>query len=458
MTLVLDVLLGLIGLGIVIFVHELGHFLAARAVGIEVEAFSLGWGPRVAGWKRGGTDYRISAFPIGGYCLMKGELEFRKALETKAEEIPRTPGTFHGASPWRRIFVSLAGPLANVVFALLVFVAVEAVGYNVSTHGNRIVLASEYSLDRSAKSAPSLPADRAGLKTGDSIVSIDGKPVSDYYMIQEGISKNSPGGKLGVYAWIDPRVSAVAPGSAADIAGLRAGDLILAVDGKPVDQVIALLSALRERPERVSFTVERGGEKLDIPLILSWKDTGESDLGLSFGGIQHRVQASSLLGALGAGVDETLSTFSLTLRSLGVLVRHPAPHDMRLGVLREGQSLELVARPSYEDVNLVNSLSGPARITWIVGNTAVQGLGEGVVSGLAKSFDLLAFLSIGLFIMNLLPIPALDGGQILLWFIEGIRRKALRPLTIWRFQFAGAIFVLALFVLATASDLLWFNK
>ncbi|HUX40961.1 MAG TPA: site-2 protease family protein [Rectinemataceae bacterium] len=458
MTLVLDVILGLIGLGIVIFVHELGHFLAARAVGIGVEAFSLGWGPRLFSWKRGDTEYRISVFPIGGYCLMRGEAEFRQAIESRSSEIPRTPGTFHGASPLQRIIVSLAGPVANVIFAAIVFIAVAGVGYEVNTHGNRIVLASEYQLDRSVTSAPSYPADKAGLRTGDRIVAIDGKAVSDYYMIQEAITENSPGGKLGVFAWIDPIVTAVAPASSADLAGIKAGDKIVAVDGTPVDQAIAVMAALRNRPENTVFTIDRNGTRIEVPLILSWKDNGDSDLGISYGSVPHEVRSTSVVKAVGDGLAETVNTFSLTLRSLGIVVRHPTPHDMRLTVQRGDQTIDLVARPSFDDVNLVNSLSGPARITWIVGNTAVQGMGEGVASGLAKSFDLLAFLSIGLFIMNLLPIPALDGGQIVLWIVEGVRRKPLKAVTIWRFQIVGAILVLALFVLATASDVLWFNR
>jgi len=457
MTLVLDVILGLIGLGIVIFVHELGHFLAARAVGIGVETFSLGWGPKLISRRWGETEYCISAFPIGGYCLMRGEAEFRQAVESRSAEIPRTPGTFHGASPWRRIIVSIAGPIANALFAAVVFVAVFDVGYDVSTHGNRVVLASEYPLGLSSAAAV-YPADRAGLETGDAIVAIDGKPVNDYWMIQEGITANSPGGKLGVYAWIDPTVASVQPASSADLAGIQSGDKIVAIDGKPVDQAIAILSALRGRPERTTFTVMRNGATMVIPLVLSWKDNGESNLGITFGSIVHRVHSASAIAAVGDGLRETASTFALTLRSLGIFVRHPQPHDMVLTVNRGGQDLRLVAQPSYSDVNLVDSLSGPARITWIVGNTAVQGMDEGIASGLAKSFDLLAFLSISLFIMNLLPIPALDGGQILLWIIEWLRRRPLKAATMMRFQFVGAMFVLALFVLATASDFLWFSR
>ena len=106
----------------------------------------------------------------------------------------------------------------------------------------------------------------------------------------------------------------------------------------------------------------------------------------------------------------------------------------------------------------MNSLSGPARITWIVGNTATQGIGESGVQGLAKSFAQLAFLSIGLFIMNLLPIPALDGGQIIIFLVEMARRKPLRVATIYRVQILGAFFVFAIFILATISDFMFFMR
>ena len=108
--LIVTIILGLVGLGLVVVVHEFGHFLAARAVGVEVEAFSIGWGPRIAGFKRGATEWRLSAFPIGGYCQMKGEESFRKALAEEASEMPRESGSFYGASPWRRIVDLPLGP------------------------------------------------------------------------------------------------------------------------------------------------------------------------------------------------------------------------------------------------------------------------------------------------------------------------------------------------------------
>jgi regulator of sigma E protease len=124
-----------------------------------------------------------------------------------------------------------------------------------------------------------------------------------------------------------------------------------------------------------------------------------------------------------------------------------------------GDSLVNVAvRPSLEGVDLFSSISGPARITWIVGSTASQGFGEQGTSGLIKSLNLLAFLSIGLFIMNLLPIPALDGGQMLLFAFEGIRNRPLKTKNVYRFQFVGAAIVLALFVLASVGDLIFFSR
>lgn len=452
---ILSIILGLIGLGIVVFVHELGHFLAARAVGVEVEAFSLGWGPRLAGFKRGGTDYRLSVFPIGGYCKMKGEDAFRRALEEKLETIPREPGTFYGASPLRRIIVSLAGPASNVVFALIVFIIVAWIGYTVPTHGNRIVLASEYSLS-GAQPPSGLPADRAGLESGDRIISADGRPISDYADIQETIAlaadrelrlgveregrklelsitpnldKDSGAGVIGIYAWIDPLIATVGKGSAAEIAGIEAGDRIVSINGRPVRHVIEALSYLSERPERAVFGLLRGGRSLEAPVVLSYGKDGNSNLGIGFETQAHVVKSANLPAAFGDGLAETWKTFSSSLKGLAMLFR---------------------------GVNVLKAVSGPARITWLVGQTATQGLETGGASGLAVAFDFLALLSVGLFIMNLLPIPALDGGQILMFVVEGARRKALKTTTIYRFQYAGAALILALFVLATVSDFIFF--
>jgi regulator of sigma E protease len=454
--LILTILLGLIGLGVVVIVHELGHFAAARAMGVEVEAFSIGWGPRIAGFKRGGTEWRFSAFPVGGYCKMKGEESFRKALEDKAPEMPRESGSFYGASPWRRIVIALSGPAANVLLALLVFIVVSTIGYTTPTYSNRIVLLSEY--DLGTPRLASYPADKAGLKTGDRIVAADGAAISDFSDLLERITlsankpialrierdgilydktvtpmmdKDTGGGLLGVSYWADPIVGDVATGSAAQIAGIESGDRVVSIDGKDIRHAVEAFSLLNSaKPERTKIVVERGGSRIELSVILSWNAQGASNLGMSFKTETHTVRAATTLGAaVSAGFSETWSTFDATLKGLGSL---------------------------FQGVNLFKALSGPARITYMVGQSATAGIQRSASGGLALPLSFLAFLSIGLFIMNLLPIPALDGGQVVMFVVEGVRRKALRPRTIYRYQFIGATFILAIFVIATVGDFLFF--
>jgi regulator of sigma E protease len=447
--------LGLLGLGLVVIVHELGHLVAAKASGVEVEIFSVGWGPRIASFTRGKTEWRISAFPIGGFCKMKGEDAFRKALEDKASAIPRDSGSFYGTSPWRRIAIALSGPFANLVFAIIVFTLVFAIGYTVPTTSNRIVLASEYSLDASAKKG-SYPADAAGLKSGDRIVSADGKPIVDYSDIQEFVALNADrpvrlgierggillsititpamdretgAGRIGIFSWIEPEVESVVAGGAAAIAGVEAGDRIIAVDGTPIPHAIAALALLASKPERAVFSLDRGGRRIEALLVLSWNDSGASNLGIGFKTQPKTIKATSFGSSIASGLAETWKTFSVSIKGLGLL---------------------------FKGVDLFKAVSGPARITYMVGKSATEGFQSAGSGGIALPFNFLAFLSIGLFIMNLLPIPALDGGLIAIALLELLRRKPLKPLTVYRYQFVGSAMILAIFVFATIGDVLFF--
>jgi len=247
----INVIIGLLGLGLVVFLHELGHLIAAKKMGVTVEAFSVGWGPKIWSFERGGTDYRISWLPIGGYCKMKGERALLKAWQEKTSTIEVEPGDFYAARPWQRIVVLFAGPAINYLFAVLVFAAIALVGYTVYTYENRIVLAADY-YDHST------PAAEAGLLTGDRIVGIDDTPVETFRDIQTIVSRNagnrllftvnrngrtleipiepalvteSGAGQIGVFPWVDPVVAQVGEESAAEIAGLLPGDRIVAVNG-----------------------------------------------------------------------------------------------------------------------------------------------------------------------------------------------------------------------------------
>ena len=126
---VLNILIGLVGLGFVVFVHELGHLIAAKLLGIQVEAFSLGWGKKLVGIMWRGTEYRISVFPVGGYCKMKGEYSYSRALDRNEDHIPREEGSLFAAAPWRRIVVHLAGPVMNLLLAIGIMSVIWWIGF-----------------------------------------------------------------------------------------------------------------------------------------------------------------------------------------------------------------------------------------------------------------------------------------------------------------------------------------
>jgi regulator of sigma E protease len=440
----IKILLGLIALGVVVFVHELGHFIAARLSGIDVETFSIGWGPVLFRKKIGRTEYRISLLPIGGYCGMKGERAFADALEKKLDAIPREEGSYYGAHPVKRIVTAFAGPAANLLFAVLALGIVSAVGYTFETYDNRIVPASSY------ESAKDMPIDKAGLIEGDRILKLGDKQVANFSDIQQFISvhpgetipvvyerngekkstfitpsldKKTGGGKIGVYPWIPLTVGSVKKGSAAETAGIREGDEITAVDGKPVTHFVQFSAALSGKPEQVSITVKSGEVAREAKLVLVYKDSGLAETGISWKTEKVIVAGTGFFASVKNGFDETGKTLSLTVKSIGLLFR---------------------------GVDLSEAVSGPVRITVM--------LGEVAQSSFMGAMELLSIICVSLFLMNLLPIPILDGGLILFAAIELVFRKPLKPKTLYRVQFIGIAFILFIFVFALFGDIKYLTK
>ena len=447
---ILEILLGIIGLSIVVMVHEGGHFLAARLTGIRVETFSVGFGKRLFGFRKKETDFRLSLIPLGGYCRFYGEESFKKALEENLDHIPGEPGDYYSSVPWKRIIVAISGPAANVLFSIIVFMLISWIGYNETYTEPRVVLASEWNID-----GKTWPADKAGLMSGDLITAVDGKPVDRFEELRRSLvfrpgeslnltvlrngrekslritpelDKESGAAIIGVLSWVNPLINAVADNSPARAAGFQEGDLIISADGKPTPHTVAFFSALPESaPATMHMVVDRSGKQLELDLPLR---PGESP-GLSFRLLNGRSARLNGFQAFGKGVTETVETLVSTLKGLRML---------------------------FLGIKIQNAVSGPIRLISDTGAVVAAGFRSGIGPGFLWSFELMSLISVSLAFLNLLPIPVLDGGQILLFLVETAAGKPIKPRSVYRYQFVGTIIVFIIAVAATTGDVLHFNS
>jgi regulator of sigma E protease len=447
--LIIKVVLGLFGLGIMVFIHELGHFLAARLVGINVDAFSIGWGNPILKKKIGTVEYRLGMFPVGGYCKMKGETDYKEAWENIRKGSSPEEGSYLAASPARRIIVSFAGPFFNLIFAVLLFSLLWGIGYEINTLGNRIILASEIT------PGETYPADQSGLRTGDRIIEIEGRKISYYHEVQENIAlnpgkplgitvergsevheltvtpaldKSSGAGKIGVYFWTDPVIESVRDGSPAGLAGLAAGDILTHANGTELFNSFDLMKVMEQKPETLVLEYERNGGGGQA--VISGEGL-EHDFGVSWVSVHYRTPHLSVPAAVAKGVKEGIKTLVISIRSLKLL---------------------------FMGVNLTQAVSGPVRITYMMGDMAAQGFGQGLGIGLRSIADFLALISIALCVMNLLPLPILDGGMIALFLVELIRGKPAHPKAISVFQACGMAIIFGLMIFAVFGDILFFIR
>ncbi|MDR0374576.1 MAG: site-2 protease family protein [Treponema sp.] len=446
---VLKILLGLVGLGIVVIVHELGHFIAARLTGIDVEAFSIGWGKPILKKQIGAVEYRLGMFPLGGYCKMRGENEFEEAYKNNQSAISPIKGTFFGAKPWQRIMVAFAGPFFNLVFAALVFSIIWGVGFTTLSVENRIVLASDV-----VGEAMAFPANAAGLESGDRIIAIDGAPVETFGDIREKIAtnpektlslkverggsiqdmsitpnldENTGAGTIGVYYWLDPVVNEVTQASPAEVAGLKQGDRILKINGRDIAYSVAMIPVLQEHPQTLAVDFERDGVTARTELQPVYSDEG-ADLGFSFQMLEYRTPRLSPFAAISKGLSEAWKTLAVSVKSFALL---------------------------FKGIDLTQAVSGPVRITYMLGDVATAGFSASFADGIRNMADFLCLISIALCVMNLLPLPVLDGGLIAIFIIEIFKRGPLNPKFISIFQTVGVVLIFALMLFAVFGDVLY---
>lgn len=362
---------GILCLFFLILFHEFGHFIAAKIFGVKVESFSVGFGPVLLHKKIKGTDFRLSLIPLGGYCSMKGEKDFQKALEEHKSEITGDNDSLYGIHPLKRAAIGFAGPFFNFIFAVLAYGIINFAGYDYYTFSNKI-------------------------------------------LINENVT------------------SAVAKDS-----GLISGDIILKINNKETPNFSDIIQVISSSPdEDLILTINRNGEIFEIKLHSELdKETGTGKIGISADSttmFKTSTKKMNIFSAFANGFLNTLEYIKLTLKSIAVL---------------------------FKGVNLDNAISGPARITEILGSTVKESFGESFKIGIINMFSMMGLISISLFIMNLLPIPVLDGGLILFAFIEFIIRRKINPKIQWYFQFAGIAFIAILFIIGLKGDIKFFlNK
>jgi regulator of sigma E protease len=445
--LIIKIIIGLLGLGIVVFVHELGHFLAARLVKIDVEAFSIGWGKPFFKKKIGDVEYRLGVFPVGGYCKMKGEGDYNQAWDNMNKGITPEKGSYLAASPAARILVCFAGPFFNLLFACFVLTIIWGIGFEINTLGNKIILASELT------PGETYPADTAGLQTGDKIIEIDGHKVNYFHEIQENVfpnpnkslpvlverdgrvinlevvpslEKSTGAGKIGVSYWRDPVIESVNNASPAAREGLKAGDKIISVNGQSVYNSFDFAKIREQKPDVFTVEYERSGM---VGQANFTSEELEGELGWSWETISYRTPNLSIPKAIVKGVKESYRTLVLSVKSLRLL---------------------------FMGIDLKQAVSGPVRITYMMGDMAAQSLQQGVGSSLRSFAEILALISIALCIMNLLPLPIIDGGMIILFLIELVRRKPAHPKAISIFQTCGMVIIGGLMFFALFGDIMYF--
>jgi regulator of sigma E protease len=427
-------------LGVMILVHEWGHFAMARLFKVRVDVFSIGFGPRLFGWKRGDTDYRLSALPLGGYVRMAGQ---DLSEIDSAEQAPTgAPDELMSKPRWQRALISFAGPAVNLVFPILLLGGLYMIKGEpyLAFHDQpmRIVSISH------DKDAP-----KTDLRVGDTVRSIDGSPVTTWEDAYQAIEKANPNEPLTVEVVSDgvqrtvkvpvktgivpelalgnppvlPVLDKVESGYPAAGAGLRDGDAVVAIDGQPIRYWGEFVDRVRNSGGKtLALDAERAGQVVHffVTPVLNTNELGEPTYQVGV-----------------AAKDQTQ-------------YRRIPPAQ----AVREGASqTKIIVERTAESVGLL--VSGKVSIKQLQGPVGISHMAKQAVDrGSLAVISLMAAISVNLGILNLLPIPILDGGNILLLAIEGIMRRDLSLGFKERFVQVGLVFLLVLFAIVMYHDVL----
>jgi len=419
-------------LGIMVLVHEWGHFIVAKAFGVRVEIFSIGFGPRLWGRKSGDTDYRISGLPLGGYVKMAGD--------NPLEERKGDPDEFLSKPRWQRALIAVAGPAMNIILSIVLIAGIYM-------HGSK----EPAYLDQPMVLAGVLPdstAQKAGLAAGDHVVKINGasNPTWDRALLE--LMSTLPGHSLtlvvdrggkefsvtvpasqsmeDIFGYPANRllIGSVTPGMPAERSGIRPGDEVLKVNGNPLASGTEFPSLVeKSQGNPLDLEIRRGDRTIHL-------EVRPQQMGVKNGVTQWQIGVGLQVGEVvdrrlpfGAAIAESVAMNALMARQVAFVV---------VELFRGHISLK--------------QLEGPLGIARESGRAARQGVSE--------LLKLMAMIGVNLAILNLLPIPPLDGGHILLLFIEGSIRRDLSIRVKERFVTVSMVFLLLVFAIVMYNDVL----
>jgi regulator of sigma E protease len=429
-----DIIAGVFVLSVLVLLHELGHFIAAKLCHVRVDVFSIGFPPKIWGIKHGETEYRLSALLFGGYVKMAGE--------NPVEERTGAAYEFLSKSRWQRFFIAIAGPLANVIVTFVIFWGIY------SFAGMPVDAYLQHPADVAA--VPLNHDVAIQVQPGDRIVAVNGAPTATWEKVVSKVEKAKPGSALTIvvlrdgvrrsftvtapqnqssfdsvvgYPLVPPLIDEVEAGLPAQKGGLKAGDLILSVNHQPVVAWLQLVDFVRSSAgQPIHFVVRRDGKEVPVDVTPVHMMTPDGDMAWQIGAGVKAEEVFEHQGIITSIKDAGVETY-LYARAMG---------EIFAGLFRGSFS--------------VRELAGPVGI--------VQMSGQAAKNGPVSLLSLMAYISLDLALVNLIPIPIFDGGHILMLAVEGTLGRDLSIAFKERLLQVGLVLILGLFAFVMYNDIL----
>jgi regulator of sigma E protease len=449
--LLLKYLIGLIGISLVVLIHETGHLVLAKLCNIDIEVFSVGIGPKVLSTMVGETELRLSLLPIGGYCRLKGSDDLSRAIRYKSRSFNHVEdGSYFGAHPFARIATYFGGVIFNVLFAILLYALLATLPLPILSTEARVAPTNSYPALFGENESPS---HEGGIRKGDVVVALSGSAIYDweelearlaasdgqevFTVLRDGLELNLPvqaeirddgSARWGLTVIQDAVVGSIRPSSAEERSGLKRGDQIVAVNDLPVANHLDLISGLPTTGGAVTLQVIRDDQLFSVTFYPEVDDASRP------------VYQFSLQSALRKGSGHRFSLL------LGIR------QSLRIGRLTL-KSLSSITEGNVREIH--ETVTGITRSALIIGDIASLGFEQNPVGGLHALLYLMGIVSISLAIMNLFPLPAFDGGQIVMAAYEWISGRPIKPRVYLTMQVIGLVMIILFFIFLGFSDLLY---